>query len=327
MGASLPTPPDVAAYLERALWAERQGYDGVWLADIGTVDVLTLAAALAVKTEALRIGLAVVPAYTRTPAVFASTAMTLSHLAPGRVIMGLGSSSHTMIEGWHGMAFEKPLTRVKETTLLLRKMLAGQREQFEGETLRSSGYTLRPPAMGEVPIYLAALRPKMLEMAGEFGDGIVLNSYPLEALPRMLEHVAVGAERAGKQLADLEIVCRHHVIVTGDEAAGRDLFRQYFAPYFATPVYNKFLAWCGYEGAAAEIAVGWREKDRGKTAAALDDALVDRLGVIGPPEKCREIIAEHIRLGITTPVINPIGQDPAIIQASYEAFTPAEFPV
>lgn len=323
---SLPLPADAEACLAKAVWAEQRGYDGVWLADIGTQDACTLAAAVAARTERLRIGLAVVPAYTRTPAVFASTAMTLSQLAPGRIVMGLGASSHGMMEGWHGLAFRKPLTRVRETAQVLRAMLAGERVDFDGETLSSHGFQVRPPPKGTVPIYLAGLRPRMLEMAGEVGDGIVLNNYPLPALPRMLEHVAAGAARAGKKLEDLEIVCRHHVIVTDDPAAGREEFRRRFAPYFATEVYNRFLAWAGYEAAAATIAQGWAEKDRAKTTGALTDDLVDQLGVIGDADHCRAVIREHVKAGITTPCINPVSSQPGAVEAAFEAFAPEQFP-
>lgn len=324
---SLPIPPDVAACLEKAVWAEQCGYDGVWLADVGTVDALTLAAAIGACTHSLRIGIGVTPVYTRTAAVLASTATTLSHLAPGRFVMGLGASSHTMVENWNGIPFEKPVTRVRETAQLLRKMLAGEKSDFQGATLRSKAFRVSPLPKGAVPIYLAGLRPKMLEMAGEYGDGIVLNSYPLQALPRMLEHVAIGAARAGKKLEELEIVCRHHVIVTDDAAAGREDFRRRFAGYFATEVYNRFLAWAGLQETAATIAEGWVEKDRAKTAGALTDDVVDKLAVIGDAEHCRAVIREHIEAGITTPCINPITSDPAVVQATFEAFSPARFAV
>ncbi|NIP71935.1 MAG: LLM class flavin-dependent oxidoreductase, partial [Gammaproteobacteria bacterium] len=111
---SLPVPPDVESTLNYARWAEHEGFDDVWFADGGSIDSLTLAAAVADRTEKLRIGTGVIPVFTRTPAVLAATAATLSHLAPGRFILGLGSSSHAMVEGWHGQRFEKPLTRVRE---------------------------------------------------------------------------------------------------------------------------------------------------------------------------------------------------------------------
>lgn len=325
VGISLPVPPDVEATLKMAEWAEAEGIDGVWFVDGGDADALTLAAATAARTRRIRIGVAVVPVFTRTPAVFASTALALSHLAPDRFILGLGSSSHLMIEGWHGLPFDKPLTRVKETALLLRKFLAGEKAEFDGETLHSHGFRLPQPVKGKVPLYLAALRQNMLEMAGEVGDGVVLNLFPARALPQMMEHIAKGAARAGKRVEQLDIVCRHQVAVTDDPAAARERFRQRFAPYYATPVYNRFLAWTGYPDVARTVEEGWKAKDRARTTGALSDALVEELAVIGTAEQCREKIRALCRDGITTPVIHPLLSDPADVRRLYEAFTPDKF--
>ena len=325
IGISLPVPGSVEATLERAHWAERSGFDGVWLTDAGDLDALTLAAAIALRTERIRIGTAVIPVYPRTPAVFASTAATIAQLAPGRFILGLGSSSQTMIEGWHGQTFAKPLTRVKETARLVRSMLAGEKSAFEGETVRSQGYRVSPLPKSPVPIYLAGLMPNMLEMAGEFGDGVVLNLFPLGALPRMIEHIAAGARRAGKRLEELEIVCRHQVCVTRDPAAAREFVRRRFAPYFATPVYNNFLRWFGYPDVADRIEAGWREKNRAKTEGALDDALIDQIAVIGDADKCREEIRAFVRGGVTTPAISPFAGDPEEYDRTLEAFRPDRF--
>jgi len=325
VGISLPVPPDVEASLKMAEWAEAEGIDGVWFVDGGDADALTLAAATAARTHRIRIGVAVVPVFTRTPAVFASTALALSHLAPGRFILGLGSSSHLMIEDWHGLPFDKPLTRVKETALLLRKFLAGEKVEFDGETLHSHGFRLPQPVKGKVPLYLAALRQNMLEMAGELGDGVVLNLFPAPALAQMMGHIAKGAARAGKRVEDLDIVCRYQVAVTDDAAAARERFRQRFAPYYATPVYNRFLAWTGYPEVARTIEEGWKAKDRARTTSALSDALIDELAVIGTAEQCREHIRAHCRSGITTPIIHPLLSDPADVRRIYEAFTPEKF--
>jgi probable F420-dependent oxidoreductase len=325
IAATLPIPPDVQASLRQAEWAEREGFDDVWFSDHGGADALTLAAAVAMRTQRVRIGLAVIPVYTRTPSVLAASAMTLSHLAPGRIILGLGASSHTIVEAWGGLRLQKPLTRVKETALIVRSLLDGGKSDFAGETVSSQGYRLAPETQGHVPVYLAGLRAKMLEMAGEFGEGVVVNLFPQEALPRMLEHVAVGAARAGKTLADREIVCRHQICVTRDKAAARELFRRTFAPYFATPVYNRFLAWCGYEPAAETILAGWREKDRGKTTAALDDAIVERIAIIGSAEECQERLRALARGGITTHIVSCFSADPAEVRETYQAFTPEHF--
>jgi probable F420-dependent oxidoreductase len=325
VGISLPVPPDVDATLKTADWAEREGIDGVWFADAGDADPLTLSAAVAARTQRVRIGVVVVPAYTRTPVVFGATLLALSHLAPGRFVLGLGASSHLMVEGWHGMPLHKPLTRVKETALILRQIQTGKKVDFDGEVLHTHGYRLPQPMKSPVPIYIGALRQNMLEMAGEVGDGVVVNLFPATALPQLLEHIAIGAARAGKRLDSLDIVCRFQVAVTDHPAAARERFRQHFAPYYATPVYNRFLAWTGFEDVARTIEAGWKAKDRARTTGALTDALVDDLAVIGSAAECRAKIAAMCRAGITTPVIHPLLTEPDALRRTFDAFTPANF--
>lgn len=314
----------VAASIAFGQRAEREGYDDLWLADIGGTDALTLAALLGQATSRVRIGIAVVPAYTRTPAALACTAATIAQVAAGRFVLGIGSSSHTMIEGWHGLALDRPLTRLRETTQLLRQIFAGEKTAFDGKTLRSQGYR-QPATPGGQPVYLAALRPQMLELAAEVGDGVILNLFPRRALPRIREHIAAGARRAGKAPDDVEVVCRHQVLVTDDAGAGREAFRRAFAPYYATPVYNQYLAWAGHAAAAAEISAGWAAGDRQRTAAAMTDALVDEIAIIGSREYCQERLRDYGCGGIHTHVLALLGNDAAAQDATYQAFTPANF--
>jgi probable F420-dependent oxidoreductase len=319
---TLPDPRGVSATIEMAQWAENEGYDDLWFADSGGVDALTTAAAVALNTERCRIGTAIIPVYTRTPAVFASTARVLHELSNGRFILGLGSSSQTMMENWHGQAFEKPLTRVKETTELVKQMLTGEKTAYEGETVQSRGY--RQLAVdGEQPVYMAALRAKMLEAAAEFSDGVILNLFPKHALPKMMEHIRIGAERAGKKLEDVEVVCRHQVVVTDDKEAARNMIRGGFAPYYATPVYNAFLSWCGYEDVATTIREGWAAKDRAKTTGALDDQLIEDIAILGSMEACHDRIREYGEMGITTHIISCVSPKEAM--NTYDAFTAKHF--
>ncbi len=320
---TLPDPRGVEQTIELAKWAEAEGYDDLWFADSSGVDALTTAAAVAINTERCRIGTAIIPVYSRTPAVLASTAHVLHKLSHGRFILGLGSSSQTMMENWHGQQFEKPLTRVKETTLLVKSMLRGEKTNFDGDTLTSHGYRQLPLEEGEQPVYMAALRPKMLEAAAEFSDGVILNLFPRQALPKMMEHIKVGAERAGKKIEDVEIVCRHQVVVTDDKAGARDLIRGGFAPYYATPVYNKFLSWCGYDEVAKTIKEGWAAKDRAKTTGALDDQLVDDIAILGSMEECHDRIREYGEMGITTHIISCVSGKEG--QQTYDAFTAKHF--
>lgn len=312
--------PDSIAMAQRL---EQLGWDDIWLADAGGLDALTLAPMLLQATEKMRLGIAVVPVYTRTPAVLASTIGVISQAYPGRFVPGLGTSSHAIINNWHGLQMEKPLARIKETMALLRTMLAGEKTDFEGETLRSRGYVQFPAA--DQPIYLAALRPKMLEQAAELADGVILNLFPRSALPKIMEHIAIGAERAGKDPATVEVVCRHMMCVTDDRELGRMAFRAQFGPYYATPVYNKFLAWAGYEDEANEIAAAFKARDRERVAAAMSDAMVDEIAVIGNEAECQQLIREYAAGGIHTHVMGPIVPTPEIMEDTLLAFSAERF--
>jgi probable F420-dependent oxidoreductase len=327
LAVTLPASPFVKDTVERVKWAEANGYTDAWFGDGGAPDALTCAAVLGSETESIRVGVAVTPVYTRTPAVLAATANVLGQVLPGRFVMGLGSSSHAMMEGWHGLALEKPVTRVKETAIMVRSMLAGEKSNFDLTTMRSHGYR-QFPMEDPPPLYLAALRPKMIEMAAEVGDGVIFNLWPKGALAKMIEHVKLGAERAGKDWEDVEIVNRAMVLVTDDKDSARARFRAAFAPYYATPVYNNFLAWAGYGDAASTITEGWAQKDREKTGGALSDDLIDEIAIIGPEDECRERLRFDADGGIHTHIVAPLaGATPEEVERTFAAFTPDQFSI
>ncbi len=325
LAISLPVPfLSPRACVELARTAEREwGYDAIWLAETNGPDSASLAGALALATERATLGTAIVPVQTRTPALLAMTAATLAGLAPGRFVLGLGSSSHAIVEGWHGLPFEKPLTRVRETVEIVRAALAGGRTDFEGETVRSRGLRLGFAPERPVPIYLAALRERMLELAGEIGDGLIVNLFPVTAMPRILAAWRRGAARAGRDARAAEVVCRFQVAVTDDVPAARNVIRSAFTGYVAQPVYNAYFRWCGFEAEAAAVAEAFARGDRAASAAAMTDALIDRIAILGSASRCREQIAEFVAAGVTTPAISPLAADAAGVRAVFEAFAPA----
>jgi probable F420-dependent oxidoreductase len=325
IAVTLPASPFVKDTIERVQWAEANGYTDAWFGDGGAPDALTTAAALGGVAPSVRIGVAVTPVYTRTPAVLAATANALAQILPGRFVMGLGSSSQTMMEGWHGLKLDKPVTRVRETAIMVRSMLKGEKSDFDLTTLESHGYR-QFPLESPPPIYLAALRPNMIEMAAEVGDGVIFNLWPKRALPKMMAHVRMGAERAGKDWREVEIVNRAMVLVTDDKAEARNRFRAAFAPYYATPVYNAFLAWAGYEEAADTITRGWAAKNRDMTTGALSDALIDEIAIIGTEDECRARMLEDANGGVHTHIVAPLaGAKGSEVMRTFKAFTPAVF--
>jgi probable F420-dependent oxidoreductase len=323
LAASLPVPPDLAMCRRVAERVDALGYDSVWIADTGAgPDAFVVGAAVATCTTRLRIGTAVIPVYTRTPSVMAAGAGSLAQLAAGRVVLGIGASSETIVDAWGGVPFTRPLNRIRETVGVLRSMLAGERVSFEGRTIRTRGFRLVSPPPRPVPIYLAALMPPMLELAGEIADGVILNFMPVDAVPRMLEHVRRGADRAGRDASQLEIVSRFQTIVTDDVAAARGAIRHMMGPYFATSVYNRFVAWCGFPDEAAAILAGWQAKDRARNLAAVTDEMIDRIAVIGPAEHCRERLHAFAEAGVTTPMVHPFLFDEGSIWAAFEQLAP-----
>lgn len=324
VAVTLPEGPDIRRTVARLQWAEQNGIPDAWFGDSGAPDTLTQAAAVAQHTSSIRIGIAATPVYTRSPAVIAASVNVIGQLLPGRFVMGIGSSSQTIMGRWNGIPLYKPLTRVRETAELVRSMLTGAKTDFPGVTVQSHGYR-QPPLESPPPIYIAALRPRMIEMAAEVGDGVIFNLWPQSALPRMMEHVRIGAERAGKKPEEVEVVHRAMVLATDDKAAARNLFRAAFAPYYATPVYNKFLAWAGHADAADAITEGWARKDRAMTTGALSDELIDEIAVLGTEEEIHRRFQEHADGGVHTHIVAPLGASQADLERTFQAFAADRF--
>jgi probable F420-dependent oxidoreductase len=322
LALSLPVPPDVRTCIEWAQRAEALDYESVWISETAGPDPFVLAAAIAQATSRVRIGIGVSPVYVRTAATIASAASTVAQLAPGRFVLGLGASSHAVVGRWHGEPFERPLTRVRETVEVVRAMLHGHKLFYEGRSLRTHGFQLaiQPPI--PVPIYVGALRPAMLEVAGEVGDGVVVNLFPAEILPRMLEHVGLGARRKGKDPRGLEVVCRHTVLVTDDRDAAREALRRALTWYFATPAYNSFAAWYGFAEEAALLAEGFRLGDRDMTRRGMSDRFVDSIAIYGSLDECRERIASYVAEGVNTSAISSLSSDPDAIRSVIEGLAP-----
>jgi probable F420-dependent oxidoreductase len=301
---------------------EEWGYDAIWLAETSGPDSFSLAGAVAAVTSRVQIGTAIVPVYNRSPAVLAMSAASLADLSGGRFVLGLGSSSHAIIEGWSGVPFELPRTRVRETVQVIRQALSGAKTDFEGRTVRSRGFRLPSVPDPPPPIYLAALRERMLQLAGAIGEGLIVNLFPRTALPRILAAYRAGAAWVGRDARDDEVVCRFQVAVTDDVAAARNLVRTVFASYVAQPVYNHYFAWCGFEDEARAVAEAFARGDRAASAAALSDDLVDRVTILGSADACREQLADFVAGGVTTSVISPLASDARSVVATLEAFAP-----
>jgi probable F420-dependent oxidoreductase len=318
--SSLPAPSiDPRAGIELARELQDLGYGAAWLAEVQGPDAFTQLGALAVATD-LELGVAVVPAQTRTPMVLGMSALTLSQLSGGRFSLGIGASSEVIVSGWAGQPFDKPLTTVRETFEALRPMLRGERTTYEGERVQVHGYRPHTTPEAPVPLYLGALNTRSLQMVGELGaDGICLNQMGTQHVPQMLDLVREGA---GGELPDgFGVVARLFCMVVDDPAFGRAVVKHTFAPYIATSVYNRFYRWMGYEDEAQGVLDAGRDRDA--QAAAISDRLVDDVFLIGTAEEVAERIRAFVDAGVTVPVVAPMAADLEQTAATYRAIAAA----
>ena len=303
--------------------AERLGYRSAWLAEVAGPEAFALAGAIASRTERMDLGVAVVPAATRSPALLAMGAATVSGLLGGRRFdLGIGASSQVVVEAWHDRDFAPPLKRVDEAIRATAGLLDGERS-FSGTTVEIDHFRLGTSPAGPVGLYVGALGPRMLRLAGAVGDGVCLNLMTSAAVTGQLEEVAVGAAAVGRELPeDFGVVARFHVVVTDDLEVGRQVIRGAFGAYFAQPVYNRFLASMGYEDEAKAISVAFAAGDREGVARALHDEIVDGVTLVGPPGRIRERLAEFAEAGITTAALNLLIPDPTEALSALEALAP-----
>lgn len=311
LAISLPIPgPELSDSVAYAEEAQRLGYPDAWLAEVGGPDAFALAGALAVKTG-LRIGTAVVPIYNRTPMVLAMTAASLSQLSGGRFILGIGTSSENIIERWNGIPFDKPYTRMRETLDVVKRLLAGDKVTYEGETLRLDGYRMTVANEGAPKVYIGALNRRMLRLAGEMADGVIVNMLGPEHLKQVLAEVAEGARAAGRDPAEVESIARIHIAYDVPFDLASMVVRGAFGAYAATSVYNRFFRWIGFEEEAEAIAKAWASKDREGVAAGVSDEMVRAMAVSGTPDECRARLDEYFDAGLDVAALNPLTLDPA----------------
>ena len=270
--------------------AESAGYTDIWSGETNGPDGFTPLAAAATWTESPRLGTGVVGVFTRGPALLAQQAASLADLSGGRFALGIGASSDRIVEGWNGMPFSKPLTRMAETIDFLDAAFAGERT--------ATGFKLEQAPAEPPAIILAALRGKMLRLAVERAAGAFTNFLPLAGLPR----VAEGIEGAPE---GFELLCRFFCI-PGEREQVEPLARFMFASYITVPVYEAFFRWLGYGEQIDEMVQAWSAKDREAAIAAAPWELIEDTFIFGSPEEMRERLDAFVAGGITLPVLTPI---------------------
>jgi F420-dependent oxidoreductase-like protein len=292
--------------------AERLGYDSAWAAEAWGTDAVTVLSWLAATTSTIKIGSAIMQIPGRTPANTAMTAATLDLLSGGRLLLGLGTSGPQVVEGWHGQPWGKPLTRTREYVQIVRAALRREALEFHGDQYEvpyagadATGFgkplkLMLRPLRAEIPIYLAALGPKNVRLAFEIGDGWL----PIFFSPERARE-AFGYElRAG-----FEIAPTVHVVLSDDVDAARDVLRPMLALYIGgmgargANFYNALVRRYGYEGDAERIQELYLDGKQREAIAAVPDALIDEVALVGPRERIRDRLDAWRESGVTTMLV------------------------
>jgi probable F420-dependent oxidoreductase len=270
------------------------GYTDLWSSEVNGSDAFTPLALASTWTPTARLGTAIASAFTRGPALLAMSAAALARAAPGRFVLGIGSSSNVVVESWNGMRFHQPYTRTRDVLRFLRVALTGEKvdQNFDSFTIR--GFRLTTPPAVPPPILVAALRPRMLRLAGREGDGALINWLAVEDVPKVVGEVG----------EDKEIVARIFVVPIDDAAEARRIARFAIAAYLNVPVYASFHEWLGRGPALEAMWSAWRAGDRRASSEAIPDAVVDALVVHGSSATCRAQIERYVDAGVTTPVLS-----------------------
>lgn len=298
------SPTDI---VECVKLAEDLGYDSFWMTEGHAGDQFAILAACAAATRRIGLGTAISSVFVRSAPTIAMAAATVDDVSRGRFILGLGGSHRVQVEPEHGIPFVQPTQRLRETVEVVRALLRDGAVSLKGKAITIERFDLWfTPHRREIPIYLAALFPTMLEICGEIAQGVIMTWSSLAAVRRAAEHVAIGARRAGRRPEEVEIVSLMPCHVSADRAEALDRMRPAVALYAGFfPRYNRLLAETGFAEAAAAIREAWQRGDREAAIRLVPDGLVDAVAVAGTAEQCRARIEQYRQAGVALPVLSP----------------------
>jgi probable F420-dependent oxidoreductase len=297
-------PFDGVALADHKAWYEELvdlGYTDFWSSEANGTDAFTPLALAAAWTPEARLGCAIVPAYTRGPALLAQSVAAMEEAAPGRWAFGIGTSSNVIVENWNGIPFDEPYKKTRDMVRFLKQALTGEKVDAAFDTFRVKGFRLGRKISTTPPILVAALRPGMLKLAGTEGDGAIINWLSADDVKQVVPYVGEGKE----------IVARIFVCPSEDADTVRQFGRMAIAAYLNVPVYAAFHEWLGRADDLQPMWDAWKAGDRKAATAAIPDHVVDSLIIHGSPAACREHIARYVDNGVTTPALAllPFGID------------------
>ena len=299
---------------------QHESVDSLWVPESWGRESFSTLGAISQITKKVRLGTSIVNIYSRTPATVAMAAASLDTLSDNRIIIGLGASTAAIVENWHGVQFDRPASRMKEYIECLRLMIKGDKVEYDGKFFKINNFKiLHQPQRTHIPIFMAAVNKKMISMASELADGILLYLRPLEELKR----TAVELKQATKQRG-FEIACSFICAVSNkNPEKARDRAATTLAFYTAVgKYYSKFLAQNGFKTEVDEITSEYRNAGAESAAKFVSDRMLSSLVICGTSEECRESLSKFLSTGITLPILqfNPVGDSESSFKEMLSTF-------
>lgn len=311
---------DVTDVVELSKRAESLGYHSVWVAELQGPNGFMTLGQIAAETTEIGLGTGVVNVYSRTPALIAMSVSTLDQLSGGRTLLGLAASSKVTIEEWHGVAYDRPLRRVRETIEIVRAALANERVEYDGEIFSLENYPRSYDTVrDDVPIFNAALGPTNRRLTGEFADGWLPVHVPRGKFESYVGDVRESAAEAGRDPDDITVAPYVVACVDEDGAAARDHVRGLLSFYLgAMDYYANVFGEFGFEDEVEAVREAWSAGERDEAAARVPDSLLDEVAIGGTPEEGRERLREYRKLGADLPVVYPPNAPRDVIETTVE---------
>jgi alkanesulfonate monooxygenase SsuD/methylene tetrahydromethanopterin reductase-like flavin-dependent oxidoreductase (luciferase family) len=319
---------DRALYLKAAQLADDLGYDSFWLPEAWGYEIFTLLTEVALHTKRIKLGTGIVNVFSRSPGLLAMSAATLDEISNGRLILGIGASGKRVIEGFHGRAFDRPLTQIRDVIRVVRTLLGGERLSGSGAEL----HQYRPfmlamkPVRRRIPIYVAALKQKSITSIGELADGWIPTFWPYAEMQRGLSWIAEGARQAGRDPS--EITCAPFSIALPLGSAASRQAQELIAFYVAGmgDYYNELLTDFGYGDECKRISDLYHARStRAQAVNAVSDRMIEALTISGDPRHCVDELRRRREYGIELPILSlPVNVTWPLMEQFIRAMAPAQ---
>lgn len=295
----------MASYIRMAQVAEEQGYDSLWGGESNGLELFTFLGALLSQTQRIKVAPGIASIFTRTPAFMTMSMATLHAIAPHRTLLGLGVSTRIIVGNWHGLTWDHPLERTAEYVQLVRQGLRGERLMHQGAYYHSENFRLGVEPPGDVPVYLAAVNPKMLRLAGAIADGVLLTWVPLENVSQVVAEIRAGAQQAGRDPDAVDIALYLRTCVTEDRQAALEWLRRDITGYTVADVYSRVFRRFGFQSEVDTMQQAWQQGKRQEALEHISDRMVEAMGIIGSAAECARRIRQFITAGVDLPIVVP----------------------